>query len=156
MVTREAGGDIQDWQYLQRGRKSVLSQDVVLKMVFEYKKELLKLMRKVHSLSLLIIILSGIDFVLIFLPLETNTKTSLETNFQTRPRPRHVLKQNFKQDQYQDWSWFENSVKTETNTWSWLPKSWISRPRPRVSLNSVVSSNFNILSSSFFQTSLFW
>ena len=53
-----------------------------------------------------------------------------------RPRPRHILKQNFKQDQYQDWSWFENSVKTETNTWSWQPKSWILRPRARVLLNS--------------------
>ena len=40
----------------------------------------------------LIIILFGIDFVLIFLPLETNTKTCLETKFQTRPRPRLVLK----------------------------------------------------------------
>ena len=97
MVTR--GGDIQRRQYLHRWRKGVLSQDTILKMVFENKEELLKLMKEVHFL-----ILFGIDFVLIFLPLETNSKTSLETDFQTRPRPRHVLKQNFKQDQYQDWS----------------------------------------------------
>ena len=41
----------------------------------------------------LIIIMFGIDFVLIFLPLETNTKTCLETKFQT--------------DQDQDLSWNE-------------------------------------------------
>ena len=80
------------------------------------KSSCLRLRREVNFLWFLIIILFGIDFILIFLPLETNTKTSLETNFQTRPR--HVLKQNMKRDQYQDWSWFENSVKTETNTWS--------------------------------------
>ena len=95
-------------------------------------------LEEVHCLRFPIIILFDIDFVLIILPFKTNTKTSLETNFQTRPRPRHVLKQNFKQDQYQDWSWFENSVKTETNTWSWQPMSWISRPRPRVLLNTLV------------------
>ena len=34
-------------------------------------------------------------------------------------------------------SWgFDNFVKTETNTLSWQPMSWILRPRPRVSLNS--------------------
>ena len=67
-----------------------LNQDVLLKMAFENEEELLKLRREAHFLQFLNIILFGIDFVLIFLPFKTNTKTSLETNFQTRPR--HVLK----------------------------------------------------------------
>ena len=44
------------------------------------------------------LLLSFLVLILLWfcLPFKTNIKTSLETNFQTRPRPSHVLKQNFK------------------------------------------------------------
>jgi hypothetical protein len=55
-----------------------------------------------------------LELVLTFNPLKTNTKSSLDFNFHSIPRPIQILKKKLYQDQYQDLSWLR--FLNETNT----------------------------------------